>query len=630
MGAMEPRPASGNGLFRLLLVEDNPGDADLTCERLASMPGHAVEVSVVTRLSDAIDELERSWIDAVILDLNLPDSSGIETLIKLRRVREEVAIIVLSGESGEDLRHAAMREGAQDFLSKNESASRLVARSFLYVLERHRMEVQHRQVQQIIASNPDALIVTDSDGIVQFANDTALSLFGKPRDAFVGEALGLPIREGQVFEIEFGRGGETCVAEVRAVPFLWNRQQAFLASIRDITEKKRMGDQLRQAQKMEAVGLLAGGVAHDFNNLLTVILNCAEFVREEFDETDRGYKDVKQILRAAERGVSLVNQLLAFARKQPSQPQIVDLNEKVEDSRKMLDRMLPSNVEIVMTLESDVWPVLIDPGQVEQLVINLAINAKDAMPDGGCIAVEVKKRTLAAATGALPQGDYVMLRVADSGYGIAPEHFAKIFDPFFTTKDPGKGTGLGLATCMTIVREAGGDITVESKLGRGTTFTILLPRAKGEQVAGRAGAPNGPASLDGDETILVVEDDPAVRQMTCELLERHGYRVIAATDGEQACAILADAGDTVALVLSDVMMPQMGGRDLARRLKRTHPDLGIVFMTGYADNGTILQELVSQNRTIVFKPFRPKDLLRAIRTQLAATGRQDNPVKRAS
>jgi two-component system cell cycle sensor histidine kinase/response regulator CckA len=304
-----------NPTFKLLLVEDNPGDADLARERLAEFPDCAFEITLVSRLAEAIATLKTAPVDAVVLDLNLPDSTGLDTLRRLRQVHKEMAIIVLSGAADEALRRQALDEGAQEFLSKSESASRLVARSFRYALERHRLQEAQTQIERILAAYPDAVIVLDGGKIVRFANPAALSIFGKKAEEFLGQALDHGSLENDVLEIAFEKEGRPRTAEMRATAFEWKGRPAYLAAIRDTTDQKHVAEQLLQARKMEALGLLAGGVAHDFNNLLTVIVNCAAFLAEAIDENDPEQRDVKQILGAAERAEALVAQLLPRTRR---------------------------------------------------------------------------------------------------------------------------------------------------------------------------------------------------------------------------------------------------------------------------------------------------------------------------
>ncbi|MGQ0740954.1 MAG: response regulator [Alphaproteobacteria bacterium] len=593
---------SAGTAFRLLLVEDNPGDAELARERLTSFPDYAFDIKVVSRLSEAIAALESSSVDAVILDLNLPDSTGLASLKRLREIHKEMAIIVLSGADDEELRRQALAEGAQEFLSKNEPASRLVARSFLYALERHRIQEQHRQIERLIAANPDAVIVVDGQGVVRFANNAALALFGKNENELVGRPLPYPIGDAGVSEIAFERDEKLCSAEIRAAAFEWNHERAYLASIRDTTETKLLAEQLLQSQKMEALGRLAGGVAHDFNNLLTVIVNCATFLADAIPETDRKRHDVKQILGASERAEALVSQLLALTRKKSIEPRVIDLKLSIESIVALLGRTLPAKIEIVTRLET-VPPVLADKGQMEQVLMNLAVNAKDAMPDGGRLMIALETAA----------GGRVQLSVSDTGCGIPPDVLAKVFDPFFTTKQAGKGTGLGLATCYAIVDQAGGKIGITSEPGAGTTVSIILPGVPGSVAGAQEDAEEPSDSIRGHETILVADDDSPVLASISELLRKHGYTVLTAGDGEEALRVVEEKQGQIDLVLSDVGMPKMGGRQLARALAAKSPGLNLLLMSAFAGE---TDETEEPHAEIIAKPFRPNALVRKVRATL--------------
>ncbi|HEY5239028.1 MAG TPA: response regulator [Rhizomicrobium sp.] len=599
--------------FKLLLVEDNPGDADLTREHLEGLPDCDFEITLVTRLADAIAKLEESPIDAVILDLNLPDSTGLDTLRRLRKIRGAMAIIVLSGVADEILRQDAIREGAQEFLSKNESASRLVARSFVYALERHRQEEESRKIEQLVAANPDAVLVVDDANVVRFANVAALSLFGRSNEEFVDHPLGYSIPVNDMAEISFTKDGKNHFAEMRAAEFVWDRKRAYLASIRDITEKKHLAEQLLQSQKMEAMGLLAGGVAHDLNNLLTVIVNCAVFLNDAIPEGDVKHNDVNQILAAVDRAEALIGQLLELSRRKPTQARIIGLGEVATEMEKLLRRTLPADIELSVEIAGPLWTVLADRGRIEQVLMNLAVNAKDAMQGGGGITIALANKTLEKATGVCAAGDYVSLTVTDTGTGIPPETVSRIFEPFFTTKAPGKGTGLGLATCYSIVQQAGGEITVQSRLGEGTRFEILLPRADGAVASVAIESSDKPA-LEGTESILLVDDDIAVATTLATVLQKKGYMVVLAENGEEALLRVQINPKPFDLVLSDIIMPRMNGRALTKALRERYPQQKILLMSGFDDAPGDNPEAVET----IFKPFRPNDLLKRVRDILDA------------
>jgi CheY-like chemotaxis protein len=365
---------------------------------------------------------------------------------------------------------------------------------------------------------------------------------------------------------------------------------------------------------MEALGRLAGGIAHDFNNLLTIILGHATFMQSALANPETFSDDLGEIVDASQRARTLTSQLLTFSRKQPLQPEAIDLRVAVRATYQLLHRTLPPNIELELSAGPDLWPVQMDAGHVDQLLMNLALNARDAMPDGGRMIIEIRNLTLDAATLVLPAGDYVLLAIHDEGQGIPEEMQSLVFDPFFTTKSLGRGTGIGLATCYSIVRQARGDIQVSSKVGAGSSFRVWLPRA--DLPVTRSKRTSDASSLSGREAVLLVEDDPAVRATTARALAEYGYRVTQASDGKHALAVLGEMGGKVDLVLSDVVMPRLSGPELAVELRRLYPSLPILFMTGYADDGALRHAALAEEPRVLLKPFLPKELARRVRELL--------------
>jgi signal transduction histidine kinase len=615
MSILQLKSKSGRS-FRILLVENNEENAGLARQRLSEIADYSFEVLQVSRLSEAIAALEKMKIDAAILGLDLPDSTGIDTLRRLRDLRPDVAVIVIAGEGTDELSKIALREGALDFLGKGDLGSPLVTRALVHALERIRAQKRQSETEALLSVNPEAVVVIDKGGVVRLANGAAVDLFGKERSELVDNPFALPLAVGKVSEVQFLRCGNTHSAVMRVVDCVWDDEPAYLASIRDTTEEKRLAEQLRKAQKMEAIGLLAGGIAHDFNNLLLVMAICAEVLRDHLDPEDTHRADAQEILDAVGRAEALTQQLLAFARRQPVEPRVVDLNDLVKGVHNLLRRTLPANIEIVVVNQQDLWPVCIDPHRAEQILMNLAVNAKDAMPGGGKLTIAIENTVLAEPANELGIGDYVTLRVSDDGCGIAPEDISHIFDPFYTTKVVGKGTGLGLATCYGIVHQSNGDIAVQSEVDVGTTFTIMLPRAREAAVAIIEAPARGPMRIRGTETILVAEDEPAVLRSTSRILRDSGYTVIEAANGIEAREAIARQSK-VDLVLTDVMMPKMSGIQLAEHLALHHPQAKILFMTGYSNDAAINEH---GTRYVLFKPFLSLDLLGKVR-EVLGTGK---------
>ncbi|HVR72331.1 MAG TPA: PAS domain S-box protein, partial [Vicinamibacteria bacterium] len=393
----------------------------------------------------------------------------------------------------------------------------------------------------------------------------------------------------------------------------------------DLTGHKRLEMQLLQAQKMEAVGRLAGGIAHDFNNVLGVILGYSELLLRQASEAQRGKLD--QILKAAERAAGLTRQLLIFSRRQIVEPKVLDLNVLLADLEKMLGRVIGEDVELAIVAGADLGQVKADPGQLEQVVMNLCVNARDAMPDGGLLRIEMTNVDLDASDAAqhtpMTPGRYVMLAVSDTGCGIEKEMMSKIFEPFFTTKELGKGTGLGLATVYGIVKQAGGFVWVYSEVGEGTTFKIYLPRV--DEPASPLEAREIPVPAEGWETILLVEDEASLRAITREILEEHGYRVVEAAGGNEAVEIGHRHPDPIHLLLTDVVMPGMNGRRVADSLVAARPAIKVLYMSGYTDDVIAHRGVLASGTLLLSKPFSASELLRRVRDALAEGGTAASP-----
>jgi PAS domain S-box-containing protein len=397
-----------------------------------------------------------------------------------------------------------------------------------------------------------------------------------------------------------------------------NQPQYFIAIIEDISDRRALEEQLVQSQKMEAIGRLAGGVAHDFNNLLTAILGYSNLVLEELEPSHPARTDVDEMRKAAESAAALTQQLLAFSRKQILQPQVLDLNAAVARADGLLQRLISEDIALVSRLDSDLDRISADAGQIEQVILNLAINARDAMPHGGKITIETMNVELddayaAKHPGASP-GAHVMLAVSDTGIGMDDLTLAHVFEPFFTTKRRGEGTGLGLSTVYGIVKQSGGSIWVYSEPGRGTTFKVYFPRVV-------AGAPAAPAAaraegLRGTETILLAEDQPEVRSIGSAVLRRYGYEVLEAANGEEALAIIRSYQGPIHLLMSDVVMPSMNGPELARRVQAEHPGMRVLFASGYTDDAIVRHGVLDPGVAFLQKPFTPTALLKKIRELL--------------
>jgi PAS domain S-box-containing protein len=508
-------------------------------------------------------------------------------------------------------------------------------------------------LEQVLDNLPVGVWVLDRDGRIMFGNPAGRTIWGGARyigleelDTYRGwwADSGEPIAPEEWAAARAILKGETSLNEVVTIETFDGVHKTILNSAvplrsltgeiigailvnQDITDRRaaeaalrRSEEQLRHAQKLEAVGQLAGGIAHDFNNLLTGILSYSELLLQELRPGDPLRGDVEQIRHAGQRAAGLTRQLLAFSRRQVLQPRVLSLNATVDEMETMLRRLVGADVTIETELDPGLWYVLADPGQLEQVLVNLIVNARDAMPHGGIVNVTTANLELHAADDArgngVRPGAYVTLSVRDNGVGMDVPTQARIFDPFFTTKEPGKGTGLGLSTVYGIVEQSGGHIAVETAPGQGATFTIFLPRHEPAQEPVALGQPDRRHLPTGNETLLLVEDEAAVRSSARRLLERHGYAVVEARHGRDALRIVEEAERRIDLVITDIVMPEMGGRELVERLRARHPGIKVLFMSGYSERAVTSNGAMPPDTGFVEKPFTVEQLIRRTRELL--------------
>jgi hypothetical protein len=508
------------------------------------------------------------------------------------------------------------------------------------------LEKSEYMVSALLESASQSIVGVDHTGRIVLANARTEEMFGYPRAETLGSSIEMLLPEavrgkhiedraayfanphvrpmGTGMELAGRRkDGSEFPVEV-SLSYVRTEDGLFgIAFVSDISQRKRLEEQLMHAQKMEAVGRLAGGVAHDFNNMLTVISGYNQMILDQLSAFDplRGYAE--EILKAADRAAALTNQLLAFSRRQIVQPRVFDVNMVLLHTEKMLRRLIGEDVELSLHLSPTAGNIKADPGHLEQAIFNLATNARDAMPKGGRITIETAGATLddtytKTHMGVNP-GEYVMIAVSDDGCGMDAETKRRVFEPFFTTKERGKGTGLGLATVYGIVKQAGGDIWVYSELDRGTTFKLYFPKVEEAATDFRD---EGVAAPHGAETILVVEDEQGVRELTTKILRRLGYDVLAAAGGAEALEIAqAHAGD-IALAVTDVVMPNMSGARLAAELRRTHPDIKVIFISGYTENAISQHGVLDEGVAFLAKPFSRESLARKLREVLGAPRRK--------
>ncbi len=887
---MSSAPATVRRPIRVLLVEDNPGDARIIVEMLREVDANLFQLQSVDRLDTALQRLGRATVDVVLLDLGLPDSVGLETFRRAHREAVVEPIIVISGFDDEDTALEAVRAGAQDYLVKGRIDGAALTRVIRYAIERQRTEVQLRWLTLAVDQSPAAVFITDPRGTIQYVNQRFTTITGYTASEAVGKtprilksgrtppeyytALWTTIQHGETWKSEIQNRRKTgelywdsvTVSPIRdqrgtiahflavqeditakkqaeqalrerdqqlhqladnikevfflqdvehretifinkAYEEIWGRSceslyrspQSFvdpipeedrpalfasieknrqgeyagdvefrvirpdgtvrwmlahavpvrdeqgkvyriagvctdvterkkaeselkasedyhrtilenigdavlvadgagrfldvnpracdltgysreellrlsvadtypppqrneapdriaevtagvttvrerpllrkdgtvltveinarllpdgrmLGTVRDVTERRQLELQLRQAQKMEAIGRLAGGVAHDFNNVLTAVFGYVDLLREELPPESNAQKDLVEIRKAAERAASLTRQLLAFSRQQVLEPVVLELNDLVTEFEKMLRRVIGEDVELRLALGAQVGNVRADPGQLHQVIMNLVVNARDAMPTGGKLTIETTNAELTAAYADLHKpvvpGPYEMLAVSDTGIGMTPEIQARIFEPFFTTKEKGKGTGLGLSTVYGIVKQSGGYVWVYSELGKGTTFKVYLPRV--DAPAEGLTKPRPAETVAGTETILLAEDDEILRPLAKALLEKLGYSLLEGADCDTALAAARQHTGPIHLLIADVVLPGPSGRELARRLAASRPDTKVLYVSGYTDDAIVHHGMLEPGLNFLQKPFTPATLARKVRDVLDA------------
>ena len=660
----------GRAPIAILLIEDNPHDVELLKEALAKDADSPVTLEYASQLSIGLHSLRKGRIDLVLLDLFLPDSRGLETIQAVRRHAPWVPIVVLTASDDDALAVQALQNGAQDYLVKGyvQVYRKLLGRSIRYAIERKRSEEDllnaNARTQQILSSLPSILIEVNPDGLVTHWNAVAERTFGIPS----AHVLNRPLADAQIrwdmpriLRAVAGCRIQGVPSSIDDVSFTRpNDREGFLGLTfipmkgsdeahqpstllfgADVTQRKeaegeqiRLQRQLIQAQKMEIVGRFAGGLSHDFNNFLQVILGFACLIRTRYEHHAQLMADVQEIVHAAESASSMVRQLLAFSRRQPLQMTVLDLNQTVRNMERLLQQLMGERIQLVCQLAPDPCWVKMDPTGIEQILMNLGANARDAMPEGGTLTIQTSRVTAAASSnGQTPHpaasGACVQLTVRDTGAGIDPEVVAHIFEPFFTTKSYGKGTGLGLAVVYGLVRQHQGTIDIDSAIGQGTTFHLLFPAAPCAPSAAPAGSvetslaleerPAGPHRMAEilprlRRHLLVVDDDEPIR-VFCERTLGELYDVTTAPSAREALHVLSACAYD--LLLTDLRMPTMDGVALLTEVARLHPSLKTLAMTGsLTDDLEQRLRAAALNTPVLHKPFLAPVLLEAVHKQL--------------
>ncbi|HZD92675.1 MAG TPA: response regulator [Candidatus Sulfotelmatobacter sp.] len=623
-------------LMNVLLVEDSPIDAGMI-RALLRAPSAMLQCGHVTRLAEALERLNSDEpLDVVLLDLNLDDSCGYETFDRVRHAAPKAAIVVLSGSDDEELAIRTVREGAQDYLVKGTFDGRLLLRAIRYAIERKRSEEALRQsettVRAIFENSLDGIVIFEgSTGICFEANAAAAALLGVARGELVGQRLcdfcdrGFAEEWEHLNKTSSGRG-EFWVylanGSRRLVDYCFTANilpGQHLAMLRDVTERQNLEEQLRQSQKMEAVGRLAGGVAHDFNNILGIISGYAELLQLQAQH-DAERVRAEKIIGATEKASSLTRQLLAFGRKQVMSLKLLDLSDVMEGLGSMVQCVMSDEVQVSVNAGKNLGLVKADQSQLEQVILNLATNAREAMHEGGVLIITIDRYQSLGDVPELTVGNFIRLVVSDNGIGMTPEIQSHIFEPFFTTKKT--GSGLGLSTVYGIVKQSGGYVTVQSAPMQGSTFCVYLPLVA-DSMAAPAAAPVKAKPLwnvQGHETVLLVDNEDDLRNATAEFLEGCGYQVLTAVDGREAVEVSDRYEGNIALVISDIVMPKLNGRGVVEHMRKTRPDTGVLMISGYANDDMERHGISLDPSCFLQKPFTFQALGAKIRRILEKSG----------
>jgi two-component system cell cycle sensor histidine kinase/response regulator CckA len=670
------------GSTRILLVEDNPLDVRIIKEILPRGGESSFELTHADRLSKGIEILAAGGIDVVLLDLNLPDSRGLDTFDTVLAQGMKVPIVIISGVGDETVALEALKRGAQDYLVKGELSTHIISRSIRYAIERKQIEeelkkareeleqrvadrtaelavlneelkkeiVEKQRAEQVLRESEEkwrnlfensieAVFTLDLSGKITSVNRAGQDLTGYTRDEMTGKNA---LRFVKPVERRFTRGlflnlfetGEpiatltytlvTKDGQERTVEGYVNvikkdnKTIGFQGTLRDITDKLRLEGQIAQTQKMEAVAALAGGMAHNFNNILVGIMGYAEYLLAKRDEGDPDYKALSTIYEGAVRASELTRQLLNTARGGQYHPRTLNLNDVIKKFLPLIQGTFNKSIEIRTNLAADLYQIEGDVGQLEQCLLNLAINARDAMGSEGVLTIETKNRHLDARFVrdhmGVGEGDYVVLSVSDTGHGIPATIQGRIFEPFFTTKESKGGTGMGLCSVYGIVKNHRGVITVTSEVKKGATFTIYLPVAKEKA----QGVPLSELKNEKgkNELILLIDDELIVREMWSDFLKTLGYRVITAQDGKEGVAIVEQNRDGIDLVILDLIMPRLGGRETLEKIREIKPDVKVIITSGYSEYERARDLFGEKTIGFIPKPSQLREISEKVREAL--------------
>lgn len=645
------QPTAPDKPLRVLLVEHEPTDVEL-CTKALRDAGYSLEIHVVATPEEFAHRVDTCAYDVVLSDYNIPGWSGMDVLRLLRDNGKETPFLLVTGALGEETAVSCIQQGVADYILKDRLArlphaidrvigeQRLREERVRTSLALRQSESRHRELVEnaiygiyretaqggFLQVNPALVRMLGYETSEELMNLSALDAYRYPQDRGrllideyrrTGRVLGVEVewkrKDGLPLLVRLsGRGVSNEAGDLQELEII----------VEDITEIRALEKQLHQVRKFEAIGQLAGGIAHDFNNVIGAMMGWAELGSEQAPADSRLSDYFKKIRTQAGRAAGLTRQLLAFARRQILEPQDIQLNTIVTDVLSLLEKVIGKDVEIKTSLAADLAPVRADASQVEQVLMNLCLNARDAMPNGGRLTIESRNTNLdddaCRRTPGLSPGVHSELVVSDNGIGMDVQTRDHIFEPFFTTKEPGKGTGLGLATVFGIVRQHGGFVSVDSEPGRGTTFRIYLPAVKSATSPAPSSCPKPDETVfrGGTETILVADDHEGIRDMVRTALADCGYRVLLAVNGEEAVRIFEENKRDISLAVLDMVMPRVGGLEAARRMRQIQKELPVIFTTGYSSENEALTKVVQSGGVVLQKPFDPKKLARRVRELL--------------
>ena len=636
--------------IRVLILEDSIDDTELVVRHIEKN-GFNVEWDRVQTALEMRTALETKTYDVILADYTMPQFTALDGLQILKKLGLKLPFIIVSGSIGEEIAVEAMKAGAHDYMMKD-NLTRLcpaIKREIHEAEIRKKTSLAEKALEEnekkyrLLADNTiDCIWLTDLELNFKYVNPAVLPMLGFTQDEWIGSnmsdhcslknledisAVAMvelkkgPESTGMTFEAQIlHKNGEIVPVEITGRLLFDNdgNPEGFQGIMRNISERRQLEEQLRQSQKMEAIGILAGGIAHDFNNILQAIFGYTDLASNSLSEGDPEYGYIKEIRRSADRAARLTKQLLAFGRRQILLPRDINLNDLINELLMMLKRLISENIKFEFIPGSNPGTVYADSGQIEQVIINLCVNARDAMPEGGILTIETENiLVIEDYCRNYPwtrQGRYMLLTVTDTGCGMDEDTCKVIFEPFFTTKDVDKGSGLGLSTVYGIVRQHNGFVHVYSEKGKGTAFKVYLPIV--ERPAEHTTTMVKKKASGGTETILVAEDDESVRRLVKHILEGAGYSVFIAKDGLEAIEVFRRHADSISLILLDVVMPEMSGREVRERIVEITPCIKTLFTSGYSANAVHTNFIIDMGMRLISKPYNPDTLLREIRTVL--------------